>query len=155
MQLRRLVAAGATVLALVMGYEGFSSQPYQDEAGVWTNGHGHTQGVTRATPPVTRAEAAEVLKQDLAHFQQRIDACLTRPVPANTSGAFTSLAYNIGASAFCHSTVVRRWNAGDAAGACDAIGMWNKITIRGKLTYSKGLAKRRASEAALCRLDLP
>lgn len=153
-KLRYLIAAGAAALAMVAGFEGFSSASYQDEAGVWTNGHGTTQGVTKDTPPVTRAEAAEALKVDMAKFQERIDACFTRPVGPNASGAFSSLAYNIGPGAFCGSSAVRHWNAGRFAEACNAILLWNKIRIRGVLTYSRGLANRRAQEAALCRLDI-
>lgn len=152
--LKRLAAAGTLVLASIAAYEGFSSTPYQDEAGVWTNGHGTTAGVTAKSAPVTRAEAADVLKHDVALFQARIDKCFTRSVPPNASGAFTSLAYNIGPSAFCSSTVVRQWNAGNFAASCDAILMWDKLRERGVLRVSKGLHNRRVSERAECRKDL-
>lgn len=65
--------------------------------------------------------------------------------------AAVSLAYNIGPNAYCRSTVAKRFNAGDWAGACAAFEMWNRAG--GKVL--KGLVRRRADERRLCETDLP
>lgn len=153
----RWLRQGAAVLAMVtaalVGYEGFSSLPYQDEAGVWTNGFGHTSGVTASTPPVDKPTALRHMEADVYAFQRLIDTSFKRPVGPNATVAYTSLAYNIGPTAFKNSSVVRRHNAGDFIGACNAILMWNKIRVRGVLTYSKGLNNRRQAERLTCLKD--
>jgi lysozyme len=61
--------------------------------------------------------------------------------------AFVDAAYNIGVAAFCRSSMARRANAGDMAGACDALLLWNKVDGR----EVAGLTRRRQAERALCR----
>ena len=60
--------------------------------------------------------------------------------------AASSLAYNIGVSAYCRSTVDRRFDAGDFKGGCDAFLMWNKAGGR----EIKGLTNRRRAERDIC-----
>ncbi|MDE2472702.1 MAG: glycoside hydrolase family protein, partial [Bradyrhizobium sp.] len=60
--------------------------------------------------------------------------------------AFGDLAYNIGVPRFCHSTIARRFNAGDTAGACAAIKWY--VYAGGKRL--PGLVKRREAEFKLC-----
>lgn len=94
------------------------------------------------TPP-------KALARTLAHIQKdesQIKRCVTAPLHQYEYDAAVSLAYNIGTSAFCSSTVVRRFNAGDYAGACDAFLMWNKF--QGK--ELRGLTLRRQRERAVC-----
>lgn len=142
------------VVAALVGYEAFVSPPYQDGAGVWTNGYGNTELVTKRTPPVTEPQARAKLEQRVSKDAAAVDKVLIRPATAGQTVAYVSLTYNIGIGAFTHSTVVRRHNAGDFVGACNAILMWNKITVHGKLVYSQGLANRRASEQATCLKDI-
>jgi len=60
--------------------------------------------------------------------------------------AFTSLAFNVGVPTFCRSSVARKANAGDMAGACKAIGLY--VYAGGKVV--RGLQNRRKAEIALC-----
>ena len=60
--------------------------------------------------------------------------------------AFVSLAYNVGENAFCKSTLVRKLNAGDYAGACREILKWDKF--RGQPL--RGLTMRRQDEYQKC-----
>ena len=60
--------------------------------------------------------------------------------------AYVSLTYNIGASAFCSSTLTKQLNAGDYAGACREILRWDKF----KGQPLPGLTKRRQSEYQQC-----
>ena len=91
----------------------------------------------------------EGARRSLAHIQKdesRIKQCVTAPLHQYEYDAAVSLSYNIGVDAFCKSTVVRRFNAGDYAGACDAFLMWDKFQGR----TLRGLTIRRAHERALC-----
>ncbi|MCE4222125.1 lysozyme [Methylobacterium sp. C25] len=75
-----------------------------------------------------------------------VEKCITREILDPTYVAFLDLAYNIGSGAFCRSTVVRKFNAGDRRGACDALLLFNKAG--GKVI--PGLTARRERERALC-----
>ena len=42
-------------------WEGFSPTPYLCPAGYWTIGYGHTEGVSRNSPPFSMTEAEQLL----------------------------------------------------------------------------------------------
>jgi lysozyme len=94
------------------------------------------------TPPkaVTRA------LQDVAKYEGAVKQCVTVPLHQHEYDAALQISYNIGPTAFCNSTIVKRFNAGDYAGACDAFLMWNKAG--GKVI--RGLVVRREAERKLC-----
>ena len=93
------------------------------------------------------AQCDAMAAQDVAEHNAGIRQCITRPMPQNVEIAFTSLAFNVGVGAFCGSTALRRYNAGDDTGACEAMNLWNKAGGR----VIKGLVNRRAAESALCK----
>ncbi|MEG3177063.1 lysozyme [Sphingomonas sp. RB3P16] len=148
--------AGAAILApFVSGWESGGQQhlvPYLDIVGVWTQCDGETLGVTARSPKETPEGCAVKLDKRLAGFAQAVAACSPglRGHDYQWSAA-TSLAYNIGTTAYCGSTVDRRFDAGQWAAACDAFLMWNKAG--GKVVA--GLANRRRAERALCLTGLP
>jgi len=145
------VAGAATIAAIVAfigPWEGRRYTAYQDIVGVWTICEGHTKGV-KDGDVATDAQCDEMAAQDVAEHNAGIRACITRPMPQNVEIAFTSLAFNAGVGAFCGSTALRRYNAGDDSGACDALNMW--VRAGGKVV--KGLVNRRAAESALCKKD--
>ena len=115
----------------------------------WTIGVGHT---SRAGHPkvtkgmkITRAQADEILSRDLATFEAAVSKAVKVPLNQNEFDALVSLAFNIGAGAFAKSTLVKKLNAGDRAGAANAFLSWNKAA--GKVM--KGLTKRREDERRL------
>jgi lysozyme len=137
-------------LYLVKGFEGLRVDAYQDSAGVWTIGYGTTAaaglGITpKAGMRITEAAAERLLLAGLDKFAGQIAPLITVPVNGNEFGACVSLAYNIGPGAFGKSTVLRKLNAGDRAGAAEAFVMWSKD---GGKTLA-GLTRRRAAEAKL------
>ena len=144
--------AGAAVIAAIVAFvgpwEGRRYEAYQDIVGVWTICEGHTKNV-KAGDVANDAQCDAMTAQDVAEHNAGIRACITRPMPQNVEVAFTSLAFNVGVGAFCGSTALRRYNAGDDDGACDALTLWNKAG--GKVV--RGLVNRRAAESALCKKD--
>ena len=68
--------------------------------------------------------------------------------------AATSLAYNIGPSAYAGSTVARRFSANRWQSACDNFLSWNKGRVAGALRPIKGLTRRREAERLLCMKDV-
>lgn len=150
------VAAVTTQIEkLLERFEGYSSTPYQDEAGLWTIGYGHLivkgdpywpQGPQRE---ISRDEAAALLERDMADARRAVDAYVRVPVTENQHAALVSLAFNIGAANFGGSTLVRKLNAGDIDGAAAQFLVWNKVRRGGELVASAGLSSRRASERDL------
>lgn len=147
-----LSGLGLIVAAFVGSWEGESTVAYRDIVGVPTICFGETRGV-RIGDRETHAGCVRMLGNRLVEFETGVDRCLDHPekIPDKSYAAMISVAYNIGVTAFCGSTMARRLNAGDVAGACDALTAWNKAG--GKVVT--GLVRRRAAERALCREGLP
>ncbi len=145
-----LSAAGA--VALIANYEGFRSNAYLPTPDdVPTIGYGqtfYTDGrAVKLGDKISRAEAENQLGVLVEkEFIAKIAPCVAVPLTQGEFDAFVSLAYNIGSNAFCTSTLVKKLNAGDYAGACSQILRWNKQ--RGKVL--KGLQNRRFEEYKLC-----
>jgi lysozyme len=72
-------------------------------------------------------------------------------VPLNDAafGALVSFAFNAGLGNLGQSTLLRKLNAGDRAGAAEQFLVWNKGRVRGVLTELPGLTRRRRAERAL------
>lgn len=139
-------------LDLVKEFEGLRRKAYKDAVGVWTIGYGITAAAGLGIAPkagmtITEAEAEAFLLKGLEKFADSIRPKITAPINENEFGAFLSLAYNIGPGAFGKSSALRRFNAGDKAGAADAILLWNKAG--GKVLA--GLNRRREAERVLFR----
>lgn len=133
--------------------EGFRSTPYQDSAGVWTQGIGETVGITATSPPVDYITArTRFLTLLQFKYSDPVNALIEdAPTTQDQFDAMVSLAYNIGVDAFARSTVLRAHKAGDYDAATAAFAMWNKITslATGKLVVERGLTIRRAREASI------
>lgn len=147
---KRSVIAGivlsASALVAIVTSEGYTDTAVIPVHGdVPTIGFGTTEGVKpgdRITPPKALARALT----DVQKFEGALKRCVTVPLHQYEYDAYVSLAYNIGPGAFCGSTLVKRLNAGDYIGACQAILMWDKF--KGKPL--RGLTTRRQSEYKTC-----
>lgn len=141
-------------LALIKEFEGFESAAYKDAVGVWTIGYGTTAAAGVGISPkagmtITEAEAETYLLRAAEKFGDAIADAIRVPVNENEFGAFVSLAYNIGPSAFRQSTALKRFNIGDKAGCAEAMGWFCKGTVNGHKVILKGLVRRREAEKAL------
>jgi len=155
-QRRGLVAlvgavAATALLSFTPAFEGTKLSTYRDMGGVLTYCTGATENAAWGktyTPAQCRAQ----LDRDLERHAAGIATCI--PLARLTDGqkvAFVDVAYNIGVSGFCGSSMARRTNAGDMVGACNALLMWNKVG--GKEV--RGLTRRRQAERELCLKGLP
>ena len=138
-----LSAAGLVHIAIGEGYREAAYIPVPGD--VPTIGFGTTDGVKlgdKITPP----KALERSLADISKFEGAIKQCVKVPLYQREFDAYTSLAYNIGSSAFCKSTLVKRLNAGDYVGACKAILSWDYF----KGAPLPGLTKRRQQEYRMC-----
>lgn len=138
-----LSAAGLVGIVLHEGYTDKAVIPVPGD--VPTIGFGTTDGVKmgdRTTPPVALARAL----RDVSKFEGDLKRCVKVELTQGEYDAYTSLTYNIGGHAFCSSTLVKKLNARDYAGACAEISRWDKMG--GK--QLPGLTRRRAEERAKC-----
>lgn len=140
---RKTSAAG---IALIVRFEGERLAAYLCPAGVWTIGVGHTGPDVRPGLRIAQARSRALLAQDLARFEQAV----ARLAPVATQAQFDALvafAFNVGIAALAGSTLLRKHEAGDYAGAAAEFARWNRA---GGKTLP-GLTARRAAEARLYR----
>ncbi len=151
MGLKQRLAVGVLSLSAagligIASHEGFSDTAYIPIAGdVPTIGFGSTEGVQLGNK-ITVPEALERLHRDVGNAESAIGQCVTVPLSQGEYDAFTSLAFNIGSSAFCSSTLVRKLNGGDYEGACQEIRKW--VYSGGRKI--QGLVNRREDEYRMC-----
>lgn len=131
-------------LQLTEQFEGCRLTAYQDQVGVWTIGYGHTGFDVHEGMTITQAQAEAYLRADI-----EAAAAVNRLVTiAITQDAFESLVdftFNLGVGALMHSTLLRKLNAGDFAGAAAEFEKWDHAG--GQVVA--GLLRRRLAEEAL------
>ena len=131
-------------LALVAQFEGFRPNAYLCPAGVPTIGYGFTEGVKLGDTMTQKAATARLLVE-LTHFAGSVYAFCSASVTQSQLDAMTSLAYNIGLTAFARSSVLRMHNIGAAEACGRAFSLWTKVDGQ----VLRGLTTRRTKEAAL------
>lgn len=158
----------ACALALIKRFEGLHDgdkktpnilEPQADPIGIYTVGWGYALSVNgkfvrdkatamkvwreRWPKGMTIADADALLLTVAQEVCDRISKLIgDKPIRDGELGAMVSLAYNIGAANFAGSTVLRKFLAGDRAGAANGFPLWNKAG--GKVL--DGLVTRRMAE---------
>lgn len=130
-------------------FEACRLEAYQDSVGVWTIGWGSTRGV-RAGMKITQADADRRFADDLAPAEAAIAHLVTVPLTDGQFGALVSFVFNCGAGTLRTSTLLRLLNAGDYAAVPGELRRFRFAHGR----PLKGLALRRAAEAALWQGDV-
>ena len=159
-----ILAAGGSVFISQQGQdfvkqkEALRLTPYQDEAGVWTDGWGNTKGVVPGRT-ITREKAQADFEQHMRVFADAVLQALD-PVVVLWQGqldGYVSLTHNIGGGAFRASTTARLHKAGDYPGAALAMLRFDKLrdARTGALRPSKGLAIRRYQEYNMVIASIP
>ncbi|MDQ2823561.1 MAG: lysozyme [Pseudomonadota bacterium] len=132
----------------IQSYEALRLTCYLCEAGVPTGGWGHTGKDVAAGQLITMAQAQAWWGADISVFEALVNKLVkVQPTQAEFD-ALVALSFNIGASAFASSTLLRMFNAGDRAGAGAQFPRWNLV----KGAVSAGLTRRRAAEQAIFRV---
>jgi lysozyme len=132
-------------LKLIADFEGCQLAPYQCQAGVWTNGIGHTAGVTPHSQ-ISEHQAAVNLLLDVLRVEQAIARCMAVAMPQPVYDAVVAFAFNVGITAACRSTLAFFINKGQWLNACNQLSRW--VFVNGVL--SAGLERRRRDERTLC-----
>ena len=141
---------------LVSEYEesgGFAPRPYLDPAGIPTIGIGSIWDrrndpptrVTMDTPPVDEATARAWARAELAEAAAAVARNVRVPLTEGQTAALEDLIYNIGSGAFASSTLLRKLNRQDYAGAAAEFARWDHAGGR----VLAGLLRRRIAERDL------
>lgn len=136
-------------MTLIKEAEGCKLKAYLCPAGVLTIGYGHTGKDVVEGLVITEEQAEKLLKKDLEKFEKAVEKYVEVEINQNHFDALVSLAFNIGTGAFAKSTLLKKLNAGDYAGAAEQFLVWNKATVDGVKKELEGLKKRRQKERAL------
>lgn len=149
-------AAMAMTPKILSDVEGTVYTPYMDIAGIPTVCEGITGPDVIPGKTYTRAECDSLLYKHIDVARRAVDDAVKVDIPDSMRASFYSFTYNIGASGFRSSTVLRLTNQGNLRQACDAMFMWEKVRNpkTGKLEWSKGLHNRRLTEHSYCVKEL-
>lgn len=131
-------------LSLTEQFEGFRPDAYQDITGVWTNGFGNTHGVIPGST-ITLVQANTDLMSNIAGAEHVVNTVVTVPLTQSQFDALVDFVFNLGSANFQSSTLLRKLNTGDIAGAAAEFPKWNHA---GGVVVS-GLTKRRLAEQGL------
>ena len=135
---------------MIESFEGCLLKASNKLDGVWTIGYGQTGSYygkrVRRGMTTTKAEAHTWLRDhSIKTYEDAVTQAVKVPINQNQFDALVSFAYNVGVGALKQSTTLRKLNAGDYAGAADALTMWTKCNGKGLA----GLVRRRKEERAL------
>ena len=157
-------------LDLIKSFEGIPDgdpstanlDPYVDPIGIYTIGWGHAiqwgnnflktstpnaKDIAKQLYPngLTMQQAEDLLRNDIHATSIPVEGLVKVSVSDNQFAALVSFAFNVGVNNLRSSTLLKKVNARDFAGAALEFAKWNKAG--GKVL--KGLVRRRAAEAML------
>lgn len=128
------------------GVEGRKYEAYKDVAGVWTVCDGHTGPDIIKNKTYTDQECDRLLWKDLQPAKRTVDSLVKVQLGEYQRAALYSFVFNVGSDAFAKSTLLKKLNRGDQAGACEEMRRW---VYAGGMKW-KGLQNRREMERSMC-----
>ena len=129
---------------LIKEFEGFRTHAYQDSAGVWTIGYGHTKGV-QPTDIISAAQGDKMLADELSEYENYVKTLVTVPLHQHQFDALVSWTYNLGPTNLKNSGMLKVLNQGRYDLVPNEMRRWNKANG----IVLDGLVKRREAEAQL------
>lgn len=142
-----------TLVEMVGEFEGFVDRLYNDPANHATIGFGHLVhiGPINGSEPahfqqgITRDQALELLRNDLANAERQVEERVAVPLKAHQYDALVSFAFNVGRGNFADSALLFRLNEGDYDSVPDELRRW--VFAGGR--PQPGLIRRRQREGTL------
>lgn len=131
-------------LDLIKAHEGCKLDAYLDGVGIPTIGYGHIKGV-QIGQTITQEDADAFLQDDVQSAIKCVNNSVTGGITQGQFDALCSFVFNLGCGALRNSTLLRKFNDGDDAGAANEFCKWNHAG--GKVVA--GLTNRREAEKEL------
>lgn len=116
---------------------------YRCPAGIPTIAWGHVCPADQ--PDITIKDAMILLSEDVAKAAGTVERAVIAPLTDNQLNALVSFVFNVGSGNFRASTLLRKINRGDLAGAAEEFPKWKFAGGR----VLAGLVARRLAEQAL------
>lgn len=137
-------------ITMIKKFEAFRAQPYLCPAGKATIGYGSTfyadqTPVKLSDALISPADADALLCDTLGQYEAAVNDGISVPLSQGQFDALVDFAYNCGSGNFRASTLRKKINAGDMAGASLEFVRWNKANG----VVLDGLTRRRDAEQAL------
>jgi lysozyme len=136
-------------IALTKGFEGLRLTAYRDCAGVLTIGYGHTGQDVVEGRAIDEAEAEALLRADMQVAVDCVNRAVMATIAQNQFDALVDFCFNVGCGALLSSTLLRKVNAADFAGAAAQFALW----VHAGDEVVEGLVRRRKDEAAMFVCD--
>lgn len=128
-------------IALIKEFESLQLDAYLCPANVWTIGYGHTSGV-KPGDRISVYQAERYLRGDVIQYEQDVQRLVRVPLTQGQFDALVSFAFNCGTRALSTSTLLKKLNQRDYAGAGQQFQLWTHA--KGKKL--PGLVRRRLLE---------
>jgi GH24 family phage-related lysozyme (muramidase) len=142
-------AAKGAVEGWIAKFEGKRLQAYPD-AGGYSIGFGHRiRPGENFAGGIDNATALRLLSEDTKAATEAVLKLVKVPLNQNQLAALTDFVYNVGASKFANSTLLKKLNIGDYAGAAEQFERWNKMLGTGGYSRSEDLTNRRLGEKSM------
>lgn len=133
---------------LILSFEGFSSKPYLDSAGIPTIGYGNTyypggKKVTMKDPAISKEKGTELFASVLPAYEKIVSNKIKTALTQNQFDALVSHTYNTGGSDTLFSLINKKANP-------ETIRDWftSRYITAGGIVLN-GLIRRRKAEAEL------
>lgn len=133
---------------LTQRFEGLELEPYQDQAGVWTDGYGNTHGVVPGVP-ITLDKAVADLHVNVQTAVAAVNRLVKVHLNQSQFDALVDFTFNVGQGSLATSTLLKLLNQSDYDGAANQFLRWN--LAGGK--PNAGLTRRRQAEYNLFTND--
>jgi lysozyme len=134
-------------IALTKSFEGLKPEAYQDVAGIWTIGYGHTGSGVCEGLLINEDQATQFLIQDLQTAVEAVTKLVTVAISQNQFDALVDFCFNAGQGSLASSTLLRLVNLGDFIGAFWQFSLW----VYAGGVIEPGLVTRRKAEASMFR----
>lgn len=137
---------------LIKEFEGFKDHAYLDTDGTPVIGYGLSRIKGKQVSigdRISQQQANEALNEHLEEIDRELEQVIQVTLNEHQLSALASISFNVGVEPIKNSTLLRKINAEDYAGAADEFLRWDKGNLRGRLVQMPGLTRRRQAERKL------
>ncbi|MGB5632959.1 MAG: lysozyme [Waterburya sp.] len=137
---------------LIKEFEGFKDYAYIDTDGTPVIGYGLSRIAgkpVRIGDRISPTEADTALNNHLEEIHRELDQMVKVSLSEQQLSALASISFNVGINSIKKSTLVKKINEEDYAGAANEFLRWDKANLGGRLVQMPGLTRRRYAERQL------